>query len=151
MEYSIFQMEEMVREANRWYHGPRQVAEDIVGDLVYEMCCKCQEPKIRSYMIKNRCIDRIRREQAEKKFKERYARHLENCPSSSDLSLDCQIEMAGLTNEEKRILYLRFWDGMSLLEIRQKFPNAKENLVSALSKIKEILELEKIVEKGQNQ
>jgi len=128
MIHSEHEIKTLVRKAKRYYFGPIQVIEDIVSQVI----CDCLEKKqdVRMYMIKNRCIDRIRQETCHKKLRLKVAKDIcaprEDEKESPDIIIDKAIGEAHLNRLEQRLLYERFWNNKSLAELSKIHPLAKK-------------------------
>jgi hypothetical protein len=141
----------LVQKARRYYLGPIQVLEDIVSQVI----CDCFEKKqeVRMYMIRNRCIDRIRQESCHKKLQFKVAKQVylpkeDEEQESIPKVVDNAIDEAQLSQLEQRILYERFWNNRSLADLTKIHPLAKEIIQHTLDKIKLILEIERIKNEG---
>lgn len=151
-EWSQKDIDSMVNAARRFYFGPRAVLEDIISGLIVESLEK--DFRITSVMIRNRCIDQIRREQRRKKLYQKL--YTEGCKSSEESDdtpkentfLDKVIDLAELTELEKYLIWERFWKNQTLAELQKINSQASAILNLALQKIKIILEVERMKNEG---
>jgi len=140
-------IDSLVKLARHHYRGSK--AEDIVANLLLE--CLEKKTEVRNYMVKNRCIDQIRRDYREAEVLKEISIFIETktLPVDKEEREGIDLTLAGLSRLERRVLYLRFWEDMPLSDVEKLCPMATHHLRSALGKIKEVLEFEQMLKRGQ--
>ncbi len=142
-------LERLKNLARRFYYGPQADIEDIIGECLLNYVRKNQ--RVTTQVIRNKCIDKIRRNEVENKHKENIPKHKEAIFEEIEKEeglVNRLMKQSLLTRLEQRVLYLRFWENLSVEEINDLVPNTRQILHNAIEKLRFGYEVERMKNEG---